>query len=311
MIYFIDEIELSFHPRWISKILSFLKECLKDAYGQIFITTHSEIIPYSINVKTDTLINMNDDNEIISFKNYNSIQDFVNDSLYVDYEDFIDEYDIWVEGRSDKVLLNTAIQELNKKGSKTTISFNIRFANNFKFNKHSSDHNDDLNEEFNKLMNGAVGVKTQFLSWLSKNDKKNNSLKEIKPKCFIFDNDRAGKENYESIICILNQKDILNQIDINVNRVIDNKIFNGWEVKRQRKDFKEQKAFILIYKNKEEIEDFIENEEIGVKCKNNKANIEENIKKNNDWKQEIANSFEEYIRTLQEILSNKQEDNNN
>ena len=310
MIYFIDEIELSFHPWWISNILNFLKKCLENAYGQIFISTHSEIIPYSIDIKTDTLINMNDDKETVSFKNYNSIQDFVNNSLHVDYEDFIDEYDIWVEGRSDKVLLNTAIQELNEEGSKTTISFNIRFANNFKFNKHSSDHNDDLNKEFNKLINGAVGVRTQFLSWLSKNDKKNNSLKEIKPKFFIFDNDCEGQEKYKSIISILNQKHILNQIKIEFNKIIDNKIFDGWEVRRQRKDFKEQKSFILIYKNKEEIEDFIENKEIRENCKNNKANIEEIIKNNNNWKQKIANSFEKYIKALQEILSNKQQDNN-
>ncbi|MBQ5492744.1 MAG: hypothetical protein IIT78_02560 [Mycoplasmataceae bacterium] len=150
-----------------------------------------------------------------------------------------------------------------------------------------------------------------YVSWLSKNDNKNNSLKEIKPKCFIFDNDCEGQEKYESIILILNQKDILNQIEIKFKKIIDNNIFNGFEVKRQRKDFQEQKAFILIYKNEEEIEAFIKNKEIKEKCKNNKANIEKIIKKNNDWKQEIANSFEEYIRTLQEILSNKQEDNNN
>lgn len=141
-----------------------------------------------------------------------------------------------------------------------------------------------------------------YVSWLSRNDKKNNSLKEIKPKCFIFDNDCEGQEKYKSIISILNQKDILNQIKIEFNKIIDNKIFDGWEVRRQRKDFKEENAFILIYKNKEEIEE---------NCKNNKANIEEIIKNNNNWKQKIANSFEEYIRRLQEILSNKQEDNNN
>ncbi|MBO6072578.1 hypothetical protein J6P59_02910 [bacterium] len=62
---------------------------------------------------------------------------------------------------------------------------------------------------------------------MSKNDKKNNSLKEIKPKCFIFDNDCEGQEKYKSIISILNQKDILNQIDIKFNKIIDNKIFNG------------------------------------------------------------------------------------
>ncbi|MBO6095579.1 hypothetical protein J6P11_06345 [bacterium] len=62
---------------------------------------------------------------------------------------------------------------------------------------------------------------------MSKNDRKNNSLKEIKPKCFIFDNDCVGREKYDSILSILNQKDILNQIDIKVNKIIDNKIFNG------------------------------------------------------------------------------------
>ena len=75
-IYFIDEIELSFHPTWISNILNFLKKSLKDSYGQMFITTHSELIPYSINIEKDTLINMddvnNEDNEstIISFKKW-------------------------------------------------------------------------------------------------------------------------------------------------------------------------------------------------------------------------------------------------
>ena len=127
--------------------------------------------------------------------------------MHVNYEDFIDEYDIWVEGRSDKIILDIAIDLLNKK---EFIPFNIRFSNNFANDKESQN-----SKICNEIINGSIGVKTQFLSWLSKNNriKKGHLTNEIKPKCFIFDNDLSGQEKFNSIKKLLEenkQKSFLN-----------------------------------------------------------------------------------------------------
>ena len=109
-------------------------------------------------------------------------------------------------------------------------------------------------------MNGAVGVKTQFLSWLSKNNKDNkiNSLRNDCPKskCFIFDNDESGKKEYEFIVNNLQTKEIKNWfIKLEYKEIETEEIFNGYQVTRQLgEESLEEKAFILIYKNEIEKE---------------------------------------------------------
>ena len=185
------------------------------------------------------------------------------------------------------------------------IPFNIRFANNFYKNLKTT-------KKFNLLMNGAVGVRTQFLSWLSKNNKEeNNSLKyEIKPKCFIFDNDKSGQEKFNSIKKLLEenkQKRIFNKIKIESNEISDkNNIFKGYKVIRTIND-ESEKAFILIYKNKKEIEDFIQDKELRKHLKDCKLNEKQKnlllVEESN--KKIIANSFKDYIDDLKDILGIK------
>lgn len=115
-IFLIDEIDMGLHPKWNSYILDVTRRLLDDIGSQIFITTHSEFIPYSIKHETDILLNMsfqNDkiNNKSISSSNYYSIQDFVNQSLKINNKVLIDESNIWVEGRADKKILNFLLRE--------------------------------------------------------------------------------------------------------------------------------------------------------------------------------------------------------
>lgn len=327
-IYLIDEINASLHPKWQNRILIFLKNIFENRFGQIFVTTHSEIIPYNIDIKNDTLINMNEksSSDIISFKNYKSVQDFVNKTLYVDYEDFVDEYDIWVEGRSDKVILDLAIEELEKN---EFIPFNIRFANHFESNSVDKENDKAIRKptnSFNKLINGSVGVKTQFLSWLSKNNKINKEKmktnKEIKPKVFIFDNDESGKKSFNKIEKTIikkksntNIKIGLSVIEINWEEIFENNVFYGYRITRII-DKIEEKAFILIYKQKIskkgknleefEIEDFIKEKnykEIFNEFKGNKRQIENKLSEiDKQWREKLSEWFKDYILSLKKIL---------
>lgn len=297
----IDEIELSLHPTWQSQIFSLIKKLTinninlpERLYSQIFISTHSPLIPFNINLSTDILINMNDNNKEVSFKNYSSIQNFVEESLCTNYFEMIDETTIWLEGRTDKLILDFC-----KKHSKKAYPFNFRSSNNVK-----SKPNDNL-EKINKLINGAVGVHTQFWSWVTR-DKINNK----KPIIFIFDNDSVGNKYYSEIEeCIESSSIKINSyLSLDCKKISDNKIFEVFLFKKffKKEENEEKKELALILKYKEEgttIENFYNSYDEFKQF--DKWNMENEL---NDLTEELAEKFKdcfsEYLDNLLLLINN-------
>lgn len=111
---FIDEPEISMHPKWQSKILDYYKGIFSDLDGeqtsQIFVVTHSPFIIHNENRKNDKVLVIERDSdgriivkdkpEYYSCKSIEAVEDAFSVS------DFTNDTNIvYLEGRTDKKIL--------------------------------------------------------------------------------------------------------------------------------------------------------------------------------------------------------------
>lgn len=116
---FIDEPEISMHPKWQSKILDYYKGIFSDLDGeqtsQIFVVTHSPFIIHNENRKNDKVLVIERDSdgriivkdkpEYYSCKSIEAVEDAFSVS------DFTNDTNIvYLEGRTDKKYFNKAVE---------------------------------------------------------------------------------------------------------------------------------------------------------------------------------------------------------
>lgn len=302
-VYLIDEIGIGFHPYWNSNILKVIETIVSKNELQFFVSTHSSLIPFSIKPETDIMLNMNellqkkDEEVILSFKKYYSIQNFVNEALDVNYRSMIDEFNVIVEGRTDKELLQFAMQKSNK-----IMPFNIIFQI-FLEDKEEW-------EPVKDIVDGCIGVQNKYFFWCAgkflEHEKRNKIF-------FIFDSDKKGTEYFDG--CNIKQpekksldvsdksEDINSEnnkmnrlchlkIDENINKQLN--VFKGFKAtrvlnKKEKNKELEETAFVLCYKTPNTtIEDMIKDEEA--------KKIVKQFKKNKKLTVETLNSLDSTIQ---------------
>lgn len=119
---FIDEPEISLHPRWQKKIMDFYTGIFKDSNGnqtsQMFIVTHSPFIIHNDNRINDKIIvlSRNDEGKIITcdkleYYRCDSVE-AIEDAFYID-EFISDEKVVYLEGKTDEMYFNRALGVFN------------------------------------------------------------------------------------------------------------------------------------------------------------------------------------------------------
>ena len=119
---FIDEPEISLHPRWQKKILDYYKDIYTDENGsqtsQIFVVTHSPFIIHNENRKNDKVIitkrnedgtiAIDDKSEYYKCNSIEAIEDAFNVNIFRD--NILNRQTIYLEGRTDEKYFKKAIE---------------------------------------------------------------------------------------------------------------------------------------------------------------------------------------------------------
>eukprot|EP00825_Cyclidium_porcatum_P052379 TRINITY_DN9906_c0_g1_i1.p1 TRINITY_DN9906_c0_g1~~TRINITY_DN9906_c0_g1_i1.p1 ORF type:complete len:389 (-),score=75.21 TRINITY_DN9906_c0_g1_i1:264-1430(-) len=123
----VDEPELSLHPRWQMKILSFLKSLFTNEEGiqtsQIIITTHSPFIIHNCDRSNDKVIILEKSEEgVISVSDTPSYYSWTNEELVkeafnISYELPEDKITVFVEGETDEKYYKRALEVYGLNGS--------------------------------------------------------------------------------------------------------------------------------------------------------------------------------------------------
>ena len=166
---FIDEPEISLHPKWQEKIMDYYKGIFTDENGkqtsQIFVVTHSPFIIHNENRKNDKVIVLtrNDKGEIIvrdkpEYYKCNSI-DVIQDAFSINGFS-ADQPTVYLEGRTDEKYFNKALEVYDYK--------NVKFR--FKWVGHLDDKGqeentgkDALNKAFQFLLGQNLNIKNVCL----------------------------------------------------------------------------------------------------------------------------------------------------
>ena len=121
-IVFIDEPEISMHPKWQQKILTYYKSMFRDTNGvqtsQMFVVTHSPFIIHNSSRQNDKVIvlSKNANDQIISMDkpeyykcdSVELVEDAFNLKFFLD--DRANKSIVYVEGRTDEKYLNKALE---------------------------------------------------------------------------------------------------------------------------------------------------------------------------------------------------------
>jgi energy-coupling factor transporter ATP-binding protein EcfA2 len=119
---FIDEPEISMHPRWQKKIMAFYKRLASNSNGeqesQIFVATHSPFIIHEANSQTDKVIVLQKDQEGKIIVDKNPLFESCDGEKLVEAAFYIDNFRkstkplVIIEGKTDKKILETAWEKL-------------------------------------------------------------------------------------------------------------------------------------------------------------------------------------------------------
>ncbi len=120
---FIDEPEISMHPRWQKKILNFYKGLLSSnnngkQTSQIFMATHSPFIIHEANLKTDKVIVLKKDDTGKIIVDKNPLFERCDGERFIEAAFNIDNFRktnkplVITEGKTDKKILETAWEKL-------------------------------------------------------------------------------------------------------------------------------------------------------------------------------------------------------
>jgi len=120
----IDEPEISLHPKWQLKVLSFFKKLFTDHEGnqtsQLIISTHSPFIIHNYNRNDDKVIVLNKDtNGLISALTEPKFYSWSTEKIVLEAFDIVHELDknkitVFLEGETDEIYFNKCLKVFDK-----------------------------------------------------------------------------------------------------------------------------------------------------------------------------------------------------
>lgn len=233
---FIDEPEISLHPRWQKKIMDYYKGIFTDENGfqtsQIFVVTHSPFIIHNENRKNDKVIVLARNNEgkiIVEDKPeyYKCTSMSVVEDAFSIHDFAVGQPTVYVEGRTDEKYFNKALEVYN---------YNVPFR--FKWVGYMDDRGNEVNT-------GSDGLNraSQFLMGC------NLSYKNV----FLFDCDtnRGNKEENNVYIRTVHQYENTKGIQKGTENalVLDNIDLKSYYVEKIKKgDYGEENRIVTFKK---------------------------------------------------------------
>lgn len=280
----VDEIEILQHPGSIENIVKKIKSIY---YSQLFWVTHSPFVLKSFNMENDIIINLNDkDNKNINVKNYDSISDIVEKSIKINNENILNESLLWTEGRTDKEIINHF-----KKGK----LYKFKVVSNNNLENFVPKEKKEYFKGINKIINGANGVIYNFFQWLSNNKDSIYTPKHL----YLLDGDEIGIKKYKKAEKIV--KNLLDSKIENIKFNMDNgekTLFDFIKVTKTIEG-KEFISYLLILKNKKEIEDLLNNC-LKEKIKRKKSNVKNFLKELNN--EEKNKEMEKFLKEINDLI---------
>ncbi len=181
---FIDEPEISMHPRWQKKIMAHYKRLTSNSNGeqesQIFVATHSPFIIHEANSQTDKVIVLQKDQDGKIRVDQNPLYESCDGERRIEAAFYIDNFRktnkplVITEGKTDKKILETAWEKLylNKE-----MPFEIQDAGTHPNAKDRNGGAKELNEQLRYICNSPPHHKI----------------------IGMFDNDGAGNDQFNGL----------------------------------------------------------------------------------------------------------------